>query len=89
MYIIEKQKTFSSNFLIHIYINRINHKLLFKIKDGYKLQLQTLGTIKFFGNNEAIIDRTKSGKNVPSLVNIGVVLVQYSLVDNKYYTHTY
>ena len=51
--------------------------------------MQTLGTIKFFGNKEAIIDRTKSGKNVPSLVNIGVVLVQYSLVDNKYYTHTY
>ena len=26
---------------IHVYINRINNRLVFRIKDGYKLVLQT------------------------------------------------
>ena len=30
---------------IHVYINRINNRLLFKIKDEYKLDLQTPETI--------------------------------------------
>ena len=30
----------------HVYINRINKRLLFKIKDGYKLELQTPETMK-------------------------------------------
>ena len=33
---------------IHVYINRINNKLVFKIKDGYKLELQTPETLKLF-----------------------------------------
>ena len=32
---------------IHIYINRINNRLMFKIKDGYNLELQTPGTINY------------------------------------------
>ena len=39
--IIRKHKTSTSNPPIHICINRINNILVFKIKDGYKLELQT------------------------------------------------
>ena len=38
--------------LIHVYINIINNRLVFKIKDGYKLELQTLETMKLFGNTQ-------------------------------------
>ena len=37
---------------IHIYINRINNRIVFKIKDGYKVQLQTPKIIKLFGSTK-------------------------------------
>ena len=57
---------------------------MFKIKDGYKLELQTPGTMKLFGSSEKIIDKTKNGENVPSLEVVEEVLVQCNLVDNQY-----
>ena len=32
---------------IHAYMNRINNRLVFKIKDGYRSELQTPGTWKY------------------------------------------
>ena len=37
---------------IHIYINRINNRLVFKIKDGYKLKLQMPAKLKLFGSTK-------------------------------------
>ena len=37
---------------IHVYINRINNRLVFKIKDGYKLELETPKTMKLFGSTK-------------------------------------
>ena len=39
-YIIKKHETLATISPIHVYINRINNRLMFKIKDGYKLELQ-------------------------------------------------
>ena len=55
---------------------------MFKIKDGYKLELQT--TFKLFGNTNKLKDKTKKEKNVPNLEVAKVVLFQCSLVDNQY-----
>ena len=74
----------STNSLIHIYLNKINNRLVFKIKDGYKLESQTPETTKLFVSKEKIIDKTKNGVNVPSLEVAEVVLVQCNLVGNKY-----
>ena len=41
----------------YFYINRINNSLVFKIKDGYKLELQTPETIKLFGSTKKLIDK--------------------------------
>ena len=38
-YIIKKHEALTTNPPIHVYINRINNRLVFKIKDGYKLEL--------------------------------------------------
>ena len=52
---------------IHIYINRINNKLVFKINDGYKLELQIPEIMKLFGTTKKLIDKIKNGKNVKSV----------------------
>ena len=39
---------------LFIYINRINNRLVFKIKDGYKLQLQTFETITLSGSTKKL-----------------------------------
>ena len=49
---------------IYIYINRINDRLVLKIKDGYKLELQTPETMKLFGSTKKVIGKTKNGENV-------------------------
>ena len=69
---------------IHIYINRINNRLVFKIKDGYNLQLQTPETMRLFGSKKKLTGKTKNEENVPSLEVVESVLVQCNLVDNQY-----
>ena len=46
-------ETLATNPPIHICINWINKRLLLKIKDGYKLELQTPETME-------LVDSTKS-----------------------------
>ena len=55
-FIIKKHGTLTTIPLIHVYINRINNRLVFKIKDGYNLELQTL---KLFGSTKKLIDKKK------------------------------
>ena len=56
---------------------------MFKIKDGYKPELQTPGTIKVFGSTKTN-RQTKNGEKVRSLEVVEVVLVQCNFVDNQY-----
>ena len=57
---------------------------MFKIKDGYKLELVMPETIKLFGSTKRLIDKTKNGENIPNLEVVEVVSVQCDLVDNQY-----
>ena len=63
---------------------RIKNRLVFKIKDGHYLELQTPKTIKLFGSTKKLIEKTKNEENVTSLEVLEVVLVQYNLVDHQY-----
>ena len=49
---------------IQIYINRIN-KLIFKIKDGYKLELETPETTKLFGSK-----KTKTKQKIENMCEV-------------------
>ena len=69
---------------IHVYINSINNRLVFKITDGYKLELRTPETIKLFGSAKILLDKTKNREKVPIPEVVEVVLVQCNLVDNQY-----
>ena len=83
-YIIKKHETLTKIPAVHVYIIRINYRLVFKIKDGYKLELQTPKIMKLFGSTKKSIDKTKHREKVPSLEVVEVVLVQCNLVDNQY-----
>ena len=61
-YIIKKHKTLTTIPPIHVYINRINNRLVFKMSYGYKLELQTPETMKLFGSTKELIDKTKTEK---------------------------
>ena len=60
----------------------MNNRLLFKIKDGYKLEIQTPETIKLFGSTKK--KKRKNGENVSSLEIVEVVSVRCNLLDNHY-----
>ena len=45
----KKHKTLITNPPIYVYIDRINNTLVFKINDGYKLELQMPEIMKLFG----------------------------------------
>ena len=81
-YIIKKDEVLTTIPPSYVYINRINNILLFKIKDGYKLELERLKTMKLFGSTKKVIDKTKNGENVPNREVVEVVLVPFNLIDN-------
>ena len=82
-YIIKKHETLTTIPPIHLYINRINNILVFKIKDGYKLELQMAKTMKLFGSTKKVIDKTKNGVKGLNLEVVEVVLVQCNFVNNQ------
>ena len=53
--------------LILFRYSKNNNRLEFKIKNGYKIELQTPEPIKLFGSTENLIGKTKNGENMPSL----------------------
>ena len=69
-WIIKKPDELPNNLPVHIYINRINNVLAFKIKDGYKLELQIPETMKLFGTLSKINRQYKQGKNVTRLEGV-------------------
>ena len=48
-YVVKKYETLTTTPLIHVYINKIHNRLVFKIKGGYKREFQTPETMKLFG----------------------------------------
>ena len=67
-----------------VYVNKIENRITFKIKNGYSLELLTPGTIKLLGSTENKIIKDKNGENVPYLATIEIVLVHCNIVNNDY-----
>ena len=83
-FIIKKHGTLSENPTVQIYLNKIKNRIIFKIKNGYKLELFTLETIKLLASTKNVLDKDKNGENVPKLEIVEVVLVHCNLVKNDY-----
>ena len=69
---------------IHVYINRINNRLVVKIKGWFKIGLQMPKTMKLFGSTKKLIDKTKNEEKVPTLEVVELFLVQFNLANNQH-----
>ena len=69
---------------MQIYVNKIEKRVTFKIKNGYSLELSTSDTLKLLESTKNKITKDKNGKNVPHLEVIEVVLVHCDIVNNDY-----
>ena len=49
---------------VHLYVNKIENKVTFKIKNGYSLELLTPETMKLLGSTKNKITKDKNGENV-------------------------
>ena len=76
-YILKKHSESVDNPSIRMYINRIENRITFKIKNGYYLELLTPETMKLLGSTESKITKDKNGENVPHLEVV-------ELVNNDY-----
>ena len=83
-YILKKHSESVDNPSIRMYINRIENRITFKIKNGCYLELLTPETMKLLGSTESKITKDKNGENVPHLEVVELVLVHCSLVNNDY-----
>ena len=66
-YILKKHSENVDNPSIRIYVNTIENRITFKIKNGYYLELLIPETMKLLGSTESKITKDKNGANVPHL----------------------
>ena len=69
---------------IKMYINKIESKITFKIKNEYSLELLTPEKIKLLGSTDNKRTKDKRGENVPHLEIAEVVLAYCNIVNNDY-----
>ena len=67
-----------------MYVNKIENRITFEIKNGYYLELLTPETMKLLGGTETKISNDKNGENVAHLEIVELVLVYCNLVNNDY-----
>ena len=83
-YILKKHGENTDKPSIQIYVNKIENRITFKIKNGYSLELLTKETMKLLGSTENKITKDKNLENVPHLEIIEVVLVHCNIVNNDH-----
>ena len=83
-YIIKKYETIVDNPPVKIYVNKIKHRFVFKIKTSYELELLTEETMQLLGSSKKDIDKNKDGEIEPILEAVEVILVHCNLVNNNY-----
>ena len=83
-YIINKHETIADNPPVQVYVNKIQSRIIFEIKTGYKLELLTKETMQLLGNSKKDIDQNKNEEIGPRLETVEVVLVHWNLANNNY-----
>ena len=67
-----------------MYVNKIENRIIFKIKTGYYPELLMSETIKLLGSTKNKITKDENGKNVPQSEITEVVLVHCNIVNKDY-----
>ena len=82
--IIKKHETLTDNSSIKIYSNKIKNRIVFIIKNGYRLELLKPETMKLLRSTKNVVDKDKNSENVTKLESVEVVLVHCNLLKNDY-----
>ena len=69
---------------LQIYGNKIENRVMFKIKNVYSLELLTSETMKLLGSTKNKIIKNKNGENLLYFEITEVVLVHCDIVNNDY-----
>ena len=88
-YILKKHSENVDNPSIRIYVNKIENRITFKIKNAYYLELLTPETLKLLGSTENKMTKDKNSENVPHLEIVELVLVHCNLVNNDYHEDSF
>ena len=72
-YIIKKHETIADVSPVLIYVNKINKRIVFKIKSGYNLELLSKETMRLLGSSADTIDSDKNIDLVPKLESVDLV----------------
>ena len=83
-YILKKHSENVDNPSIWIYLNKIQNRITFKIKNGYYLELLTPETMKWLGSTEGKIIKDKKPENAPHLEVFELVIVHSNIINNNY-----
>ena len=83
-YILKKHGEDTDKPSVQSYVNKIENRVTFKIKNGHSLELLIPETMKLLGRTENKITKSKNGENVPHLEITEVVLVHCGIVSNDY-----
>ena len=80
-YILKKHGGDIDEASVQIYVNKIETRVTFKIKNGYTLELLTLDTRKLLGSTKKKITKDKNGENMPHLE---ITEFHCNIVNNDY-----
>ena len=69
---------------MQIYVNKMENRITFKIKDEYSLEFLTPETMKLLGSTKSKISTNENGENVPRLEITEVVLLHCNIANNDY-----
>ena len=69
---------------VQIYVNKIENRVTFKVKNGYSLEFLTPETVKLLGSTKNEITKYKNSENVPHIEIIDVVLNHCNVVNDDY-----
>ena len=83
-YILKKHGENTDKSLVQIYVNKIENRVTFKIKDGYSLELSSSETMKLLGSTGNKVTKDKNGENALHLEITEVVLVHCNTLNNDH-----
>ena len=69
---------------VHLYVNKLENRVAFKMKNGYSLERVTPEAMKFFGSTKNKIIKDENGENLPHLEITEAILVHFNIVNNDY-----
>ena len=83
-YILEKHGEDIDEPSVQIYVNKIENRVTFQIKNGYSLELLTPETMKLLGSTKNKITKDRNGENVPHLEITEVVFIHCNIVNDDH-----